>query len=97
MVSASSTGSGGDNSIVATTSAISASTAGSMSIVQFQLPTNQSASTAAATMVQSVIQPNHQSVIQPTNPISTIQVNFFFKFIYSFNLIRIFVGILVFF
>ncbi|KAH9419203.1 Cyclic AMP-responsive element-binding protein 1 [Dermatophagoides pteronyssinus] len=73
MVSASSTGIGGDNSIVATTSALSASTAGSMSIVQFQLPTNQSAATAATTMVQSVIQPNHQSVIQPTNPISTIQ------------------------
>ncbi|KAI7686510.1 Cyclic AMP-responsive element-binding protein 1 [Sarcoptes scabiei] len=44
------------------------SDSGSMSIVQFHLPTNQTA------MVQSVIQPNHQSVIQQTNPISAIQL-----------------------
>lgn len=58
-----------------------------MSIVQFQLPSNQ-----AATMVQSVIQPNHQSVIQPTNPISAIQVKFeiYFKVFFLISFYRFF-------
>lgn len=62
------------------------SDSGSMSIVQFHLPTNQTA------MVQSVIQPNHQSVIQQTNPISAIQVRYslFLLILFFFLLNKIF-------